>query len=239
MSAHCTTNATSTEDNPAVAELAGLLAGSAAWLPEHPASTAPATHASANLRIKAMKRDASRRVESLAMSTWVAQVDKRIRSDIAKFGVHIIGSETDDGLPWLHTIGMRAIDLPEMVMTGLDVAPAHAVLNALAKSCLALPDDPITPGREFVDDYNRGLTWKAARVSAQWCRAHMNKMNRFYPGRWRPGDPACVVQVLWPDEHGNHPGPLWAPDFQPLLEHWPAALAAKPPARAVGGPGTA
>ena len=160
------------------------------------------------------------------MSTWVAEVDTRIRSDIARRGVHVIGSQTADGMPWLHTIGLQAHPLPELVLVGLPWQMGHEVLNAIAAWCAQRRSKPVTPGQVFtVPDYNPDLRWKAAPVSVAWCAAHMNKMHRFYPQAWQPGEPASVVQVLWPDDNGNHPGQFWNPAEQPQLADWAPNLA--------------
>lgn len=150
-----------------------------------------------------------------------AQIDGQVRANIAQYGVHIFGTFTAQGQPWLHTVGLLGRYLPELVMIGLPHHQGHEALNAVARWCLDREDDLVVPGQSWtVDAYNRDLMWKAATVSRAWCEEHMNKMRRYYPGRWRPGLPGSVLQVLWPDANGAHPSPLHAMATQPLLAEW-------------------
>lgn len=161
----------------------------------------------------------------------IAAVDAKIRGDIGKHGLHVFGSVTAEGLPYLHSIGLQGHDLPELVVVGLSAQYGYPIVNEIGKWCIRNDTDLIMPGREWsVPDFGPEVTWKAGSVSAAWAREYMSKVRRFFPVQWRPGMPGSVVQVLWPDDDGRHPGPLWAPPHQPLLADWasPPAITGKP-----------
>lgn len=154
---------------------------------------------------------------------WVQEVDQRLRDMITKHGLAVMGTFMEDGCPFLHTIGLQAHELPELVIVGMPVQQSYPLIDAVGRWCINHADDLIVPGREWVvPSYNPDLTWRAGAVSKRWCKQNMNKMTRFYPRQWRPGRPGSVIQVIWPNRDGIYPGPLWPDRFgrQPLLANW-------------------
>lgn len=162
------------------------------------------------------------------LAEYRMRIDARIRADIAgPHRVHIYGTVTGSGISLMHTVGMLEAVRPEIVILGMPYEAAVVdLVNALARWCRQHP--VLRAGQDFEIDQYPGIGWRAGLVSHQFCDEYMNKMRRLYADLWRPADPAKVLQILWPDEHGRLPDATFAPAHQPLLATWNHELLGTP-----------
>lgn len=115
-----------------------------------------------------------------------------------------------------YTVGLAAIDKPEIIAFGLPMNVGHAILNALGFAILhsgfeVEAGDEIS---EVVADY----TVKMINVDNSW--EHLTVANQLYGN---PDGVLPALQMVFPDEDGLFP---WEPgcdvDWQPLLGDVPA-----------------
>ena len=124
-----------------------------------------------------------------------------VRQIIAEHGVMIQGvAEGEDGeSPFAYTVGLAAIDQPELIVFGLDAVTSHGILNSMAMTTikenvrwLPGPSDQVFGG---------GVA--ALLIEVTDSREHLTVANAIFA---RPGqDPLPALQAVYPDRQGRWP----------------------------------
>lgn len=142
----------------------------------------------------------------MATRDGLQKVLDNVKKTIGKHGHAVIGTETQDGLPFSYTIGLSADGkLPELLIFGLRAEIALTVLNNGADLLrrAGVPADGIDVRELF-----EGLP---ARFQTADDRAHdFTRM----ASAWHGHDGYRVAQIVWPDRAGRFPD---HPAFDPKL----------------------
>jgi hypothetical protein len=147
-----------------------------------------------------------------------ADIDARVRSDIARYGWHLVLiPPTPEAAGWVHTIGLgERFAHPELIVFGNDFSVLCPLLNALGER--------IRAGARFAAGSElrgviEGLPIAFRSVAAKWIEPFLGNAAWHYRRETVP-----ALQVFWPDPSGRFPwqpecDPTWRAD-QPLLsEH--------------------
>ncbi len=147
-----------------------------------------------------------------------ADIDARVRADIAHFGWHLVLiPPTPDSMGWVHTIGLgERFAHPELIIFGNDFSVLAPLLNALGERLRA--------GNRFESDAElsgvlEGLPLAFRSVAAKWIEPFLGNAAWHYKR-----ERIDALQCFWPDPAARFP---WQPEFdaalredQPLLfEH--------------------
>lgn len=119
----------------------------------------------------------------------------RIEHDIEVTGWSAMGifASKPGEVPFTYTIGL-APTFPEMLIVGLEVRNAHAVLTALV-------DEVNTKGALPLDEDIAGVLGNDYKLRARiWDGSHMTFARRRAEER---SYPMMAVQILWPDADGT------------------------------------
>lgn len=133
------------------------------------------------------------------MRNWGDEFDLHIDEVIKKAGQMIIGTQTEEGVTMIYTVGLAEADLPEVVCFGLPTTHAgmlNEVADLLRKGELPL-DTPING-----ISTNLALVFKA--VQPERGIGYVNYANA------RAGRPVNLIQLVWPDKKGQYP---WSKKF--------------------------
>ena len=107
--------------------------------------------------------------------------------------------------PFAYTIGLTEQGLPELVITGLPQAGAHAVLQSVAQHCLE--EERLVPGTQpTVDGVEIGLEV----VAVPHPEAHLFDAVSLY------GTETRALQLVWQDARGRWPWDVGFRGFQPV-----------------------
>lgn len=148
------------------------------------------------------------------MSIFKSEYLDKVRAMIAKHGVMIqyvggghcedpehVGEDDGDGLPFAYTVGLAAIDEPELVIFGLLPKVAAGILNDMAI--------PVAKGQR-ISGWQAGLSYKifgngvpALLIEVKDSNEYLFLSNTMYaiPGQ----GPVPALQVLFPDANGRWP----------------------------------
>lgn len=133
---------------------------------------------------------------------------KQLRDIVNRAGWTVQGvfPVKQDDVWFAYTIGMTAHGLPELLISGLEGNQAQAVLNTAAGLHLTAEMQPGTSNTDIAaDDLELRI------IAAP--RAEIGMAQRFYGPRVH----VHAVQLVWPDDAGNYPGPFWSPKFKQEL----------------------
>ena len=154
-------------------------------------------------------------------TAWLDQEDAHLVRVIRRhrWAVQYVGSEDDDEPPFGYTIGLFGLGHPELVVVGLGVDTAHAVLQRVAEDVAA--------GRDLVP--GELVRWDGGRPGQLFVEPSPNPgevllgANRFY--RRPPEHSVPAFQLTWTHEDGAFPWePGWScgPGCQPRPGTWRA-----------------
>jgi hypothetical protein len=142
-------------------------------------------------------------------------LEQTIRANIEKFGWGVQLVNTNDEHPWAYTIGVyQTLNLPELMISGVELSVAHAALNQLVRS--GRDGSPISPGHIYKGVLPGGVSVRVFEVDAQWYDDYFGRAIDIYEG---PNFP--MLQVLWSDTQGHFP---WDTGFDPACEGLQAFL---------------
>lgn len=154
-------------------------------------------------------------------TAWLDQEDAHLARVIRRhrWAVQHVGGEDDDEPPFGYTIGLFGLGHPELVVVGLGVDTAHAVLQRVAGEVAA--------GRDLVP--GELVRWDGGRPGQLFVEPSPNPgevllgANRFY--RRPPEHSVPAFQLTWAHEDGVFPWePGWScgPGCQPRPGTWRA-----------------
>jgi len=144
-----------------------------------------------------------------------ADIDARVRADIAGHGWHLVLIPPDHGAAgWVHTIGLeQRFSHPELIVFGEDLSILAPLLNALGERVRA--GTQLEAGTEL-SGVLQDLPIAFRAVDAKWTEAFLGNAAWHYQR-----DRVAALQCFWPDARGAFP---WQPGFdeswrdeQPLL----------------------
>jgi hypothetical protein len=137
-----------------------------------------------------------------------ADIDARVRADIARFGWHLVLVPPDHGTPgWAHTIGLEErFGHPELIVFGSDLAVLAPLLNALGERVRA--GARLAAGSEL-RGVLEGLPIAFRAVAPKWIEPFLGNAAWHYQREVVP-----ALQCFWPDPSGAFP---WQPSFDPAL----------------------
>jgi hypothetical protein len=144
-----------------------------------------------------------------------ADIDARVRSDIARFGWHLVMiPPANDATGWVHTIGLHErFAHPELIVFGHDFSVLCPLLNAVGERIRA--GARFEAGSELTGVVE-GLPLAFRGVAAKWQEPFLGNATWHYRREVVP-----ALQVFWPDPNGSFP---WQPECdaawraeQPLL----------------------
>ena len=140
-----------------------------------------------------------------------------MRQLIVMYGWAVQGVERD-GIhpPWAYTVGLTPHRRPELVITGMGLTRATAVLNGVASHLLHAEAPAPGTQAELLD----GPLVEVVKVARPW--AHLNMAVEFYGNRIRG------LQLVHADRHGNWP---WDQRYQGGRGGQPVLGAREPPER--------
>lgn len=157
---------------------------------------------------------------------------EKIKSDIARYGwsgIFVFDSDADRP-PFLYTIGLTEIDLPEILVVGLPPDIAHGMVISAIKDML---DEGYVPKDGTVTE--KVLTGYKVRyrdLDANLARTHYACQAFFYYENFAGPRTPSVIQLVWPDEQGRFPGETdcagWVADAQTLETPLPDPVRALP-----------
>lgn len=124
-----------------------------------------------------------------------------LRSNARKFGVAILHIPRDDEGPgFSYTVGLTAVDHPELLTFSLPLAVAESVLNDLSSEVLAgKPIRPCERRDNLLEGYE--ITFLPIPDPLDWI---MQAQNAY------PETRVSALQVVWPDKQHRYP---WHDDF--------------------------
>ena len=142
--------------------------------------------------------------------------DKKVISDIAEFGFHIINVlEDDEGPPHTFSIGLyHTFNHPEVMIVGLK--------TELMQNMISWIGDDIKKGARFEigNEYGgllEGFKCRFRAVDKCYYEEYLGKATWFYKGNGFP-----VIQCVWPTTKGYYPWDKKYPkdliEWQPLLD---------------------
>jgi Domain of unknown function (DUF4262) len=147
-----------------------------------------------------------------------ADIDARVRADIAQFGWHLVLiPPTPDSMGWAHTIGLGdGFAHPELIVFGNDFSVLAPLLNALGTRIRS--GARLEAGLEL-SGVLEALPLAFRPVSAKWIEPFLGNAAWHYKR-----ERIDALQCFWPDPSAHFP---WQPEFdaalredQPLLfEH--------------------
>ena len=154
-------------------------------------------------------------------TAWLDHEDAHLSHVIRRhrWAVQYVGCEGDDEPPFGYTIGLFGLGHPELVVVGLGVDTAHAVLQRVAEDVAA--------GRDLVP--GELVRWDDGRPGQLCVEPSPNPgevllgANRFY--RRPPEHSVPAFQLTWTHEDGAFPWePGWpcGPGCQPRPGTWRA-----------------
>jgi hypothetical protein len=144
-----------------------------------------------------------------------ADIDARVRTDIARHGWHLVLIPPDHGAAgWVHTIGLsERFAHPELIVFGEDLGVLAPLLNALGERIRAgarLDADTQLEG------VLQGLALAVRSVEPKWTETFLGNAAWHYKR-----ERVAALQCFWPDASGVFP---WQAGFdeswrdeQPLL----------------------
>ena len=137
-----------------------------------------------------------------------ADIDARVRADIARFGWHLVLIPPDHGAPgWVHTIGLEErFTHPELIVFGNDLSVLAPLLNALGERVRG--GSPLAAEAE-AHGVLEGLPVAFRAVAPKWIEPFLGNAAWHYR---RENVPA--LQCFWPDPSGSFP---WQASFDPTL----------------------
>lgn len=146
------------------------------------------------------------------------ETDRRVRSDIARYGWHVAlvsaDEATPDGVGWAFTIGLEeTLRHPELVVFGLEPGLAHGLLNRAADAVRR--GWRFEPGQRY-DGLLEGYACAAREIDRRWHSVFLGNAQWHYQG-----DDFRALQLFWPDPAKRYPweegfAEAWRSD-QPLL----------------------
>jgi Domain of unknown function (DUF4262) len=144
--------------------------------------------------------EASRDPEQAAYLSWVAET-------VSEHGWAISGRHADEAAPpWAFSVGMwLTCQAPELVLCGLPVENAAAIINAVGARMADGAD--FGPGDVLEDVCPAPLAFRAVDTGWRAAGGLLSIANSFY-GMVRPP----YLQVVWSDREGRFP---WDRDHQP------------------------
>ncbi|HEU4431046.1 MAG TPA: DUF4262 domain-containing protein [Myxococcota bacterium] len=135
-----------------------------------------------------------------------ADIDARVRADIARFGWHLVLIPPEHGAPgWVHTIGLEErFAHPELIAFGNDLSVLAPLLNALGER--------VREGSTLTADSEahgvlEGLPVAFRSVASKWIEPFLGNAAWHYQRETIP-----ALQCFWPDPNGRFP---WQADFDP------------------------
>ena len=144
-----------------------------------------------------------------------ADIDARVRSDIARFGWHLVLiPPSADATGWVHTIGLHErFGHAELLVFGNDFSVLAPMLNAIGERVRG--GARFAAGDELLGIVE-GLPLALRDVAAKWTEPFLGNAAWHYQRERVP-----ALQVFWPDPQGCFPwqpesDPSWRVD-QPLL----------------------
>ncbi|HZO67698.1 MAG TPA: DUF4262 domain-containing protein [Kribbellaceae bacterium] len=116
-----------------------------------------------------------------------------LTSSILERGWFVQATEGNDGdSPYAYTVGLTMLGHPELVVFGMEPAPAEDVLAAVAEQVLA--------GREFTDGDDVSFLYDARDpvilLQLPDSSTHLHRANDLY--RESAGPPVPALQLFWP-----------------------------------------
>jgi hypothetical protein len=134
----------------------------------------------------------------------MSMAHKHLEDNIDEFGWTAVGTQTEDGIPFLYTIGlMEKYNHPEIIVTGINMGQAKAIVDIAVSR--------IANGRQFgageisneVIDGPDGAEAKVKFVQTSLhCRMHYMCQAYYHHNE----NDFQALQMLWPDTNGNFPG---------------------------------
>ena len=154
------------------------------------------------------------------MLAWLDQEDSRLAQTIRAHRVavqYVVRGEESDEPPFGYTVGLFGVGHPELVVVGVGLDTAHAVLDAVGD--LVLDGRDLVPGELLALGDGRELTVEVLPNPAEV----LFSANRFYQ---RPDEFSVpAFQLTWADGEGFFPwdpGYPCPPECQPRPGTWRA-----------------
>lgn len=146
------------------------------------------------------------------MPTPHDNIERRIRSDIRKYGWHVVNVMSDEQAPaWSYTVGLdHSFSHPELAIFDLPHDVAQPVLNVAASY--------IQKEARIYEDYGRyddileGYEVIARSAATPWLRYFFG-----WAARLRPDAQLRVIQLFWPRRDELFPWEVDTFTGQPLL----------------------
>ena len=125
--------------------------------------------------------------------------DRKLLSDIARVGWHLVAvQEDDDGPPYVFSVGLyHSFDQPEIMIIGLDQETAGRLVNNVGKLMQAGSDFHAKHvNNEIADGFPMGFR----AVEKEYYGEYLGYALWFYESFEFP-----VLQMLWPDKQSRFP----------------------------------
>ncbi len=137
-----------------------------------------------------------------------ADIDARVRADIAHFGWHLVMiPPTPESTGWVHTIGLsERFEHPELIVFGNDFSVLSPLLNALGERIRG--GVRFEPGSEL-SNLLEGLPLVFRGVAPKWIEPFLGNAAWHYKR-----DRIEALQCFWPDPAACFP---WQPEFEAAL----------------------
>ncbi len=151
----------------------------------------------------------------------VTEYQKRVARVIHEHGWMVQGvfpRRGDEGLPFAYTIGLTDAGRPELIISGpFPPADVQNLLNVAAQIHI---EKEIRPG-----DLVPGIAAGDVLFKAQAARVggHVQQALNYYRDIFGTGGKVRLIQLIWPDKHGNFPSVFNNMDH--VQEQWPLTRA--------------
>ncbi len=141
--------------------------------------------------------------------------DRKLISDVEKYGCHIIHVSESSGIPgWSYTIGVyETLKRPELIVIGLDPDLSHFVVNEVVR---LMKEGKVFKNSDREPELLNQVVCEFRTPEQRWAAHVMNCASWFYGEDQFP-----VLQCIYPDLSNHFP---WDPGFdsswqerQPLL----------------------
>ncbi len=134
------------------------------------------------------------------------EYDRKLISDVEKYGWHVIGVDEDkEGPAFAYSIGLRySFGRPEVIIFGLPVRVMHQTINVLGEKIRSGDKfEHLDESGNVLDGYNVAFR----TVERRHYRDYLGHARWFYRG-----DDFPALQCVWPNSSHRYP---WHPDAVP------------------------
>lgn len=125
--------------------------------------------------------------------------DRKLLSDIARVGWHLVGIPDDDeGPSHVFSVGLyHSFDQPEIMIVGLDTGTGGHLINAIGAQ---MQSGDRFGNFDIVDDIAEGFPLGFRAVTDEYYRSYLGYALWFYESLDFP-----VLQCVWPDKKSRFP----------------------------------